>query len=430
MNLLRAIALFFLLSSSVLAQPLVNIRPLSKDPSRPVWFVKRDALPMLDVAVILPAGSVRDGDKPGLASLTAYLLATAPGGDSEAAFAKKLARNGIKYNIDVQKDFVQWHFRSLSDQASIEHLEQAISALLLQPDFKRMAYGRVKAQLAHIHHIHSLNPKDIVPVEIYKHLFQAQNYGHAAIVDKVAYDAINPKAVYDFYQKYYLRQNAKIAIVGAISAQQAKEIAKRYQQGLKAPVSQAVLHVDKKQRNQVRIITMPTTQANIVLATYGYHANAKERIAMLLGNEMLGGSYALGRLNNYMRQEMGYAYSISSFWWPLSFAGVYGVKMQVDKNKAHQALQDLYYQVARFAQFGPTSTEFNQAKKALIASYPMRFSSAKSLINTLSFLLAYDYLIDTINDFPAKVEALDLKTVHRVMQNQLKGPWLTLIVGA
>ena len=150
MKLLRAIALFFLLSSSVLAQPLVNIRPLSKDPSRPVWFVKRDALPMLDVAVILPAGSVRDGDKPGLASLTAYLLATAPGGDSEAAFAKKLARNGIKYNIDVQKDFVQWHFRSLSDQASIEHLEQAISALLLQPDFKRMAYGRVKGQLAHI----------------------------------------------------------------------------------------------------------------------------------------------------------------------------------------------------------------------------------------------------------------------------------------
>jgi len=68
-----------------------------------------------------------------------------------------------------------------------------------------MAYGRVKGQLAHIHHIHSLNPKDIVPVEIYKHLFQAQNYGHAAIVDKAAYDAISPKAVYDFYQKYYLQ---------------------------------------------------------------------------------------------------------------------------------------------------------------------------------------------------------------------------------
>jgi hypothetical protein len=105
-SLFLTLSLSFLPTSVLAADPkaVVNIQHWQTNQGVPVYFVPTPEIPMLDVDVVFDAGSARDGDKPGLANLTAGMLDEGAGKLNTDQIAEAFDNVGAIYSIDVNQD--------------------------------------------------------------------------------------------------------------------------------------------------------------------------------------------------------------------------------------------------------------------------------------------------------------------------------------
>jgi zinc protease len=97
---LAATALLF--TAAAVAAP--KIQSWHTDSGAKVLFVPAPDLPMVDVRVVFAAGSARDGDKSGLASMTADMLTEGAGDLSADAIAERVESVGAELGTGAERD--------------------------------------------------------------------------------------------------------------------------------------------------------------------------------------------------------------------------------------------------------------------------------------------------------------------------------------
>ena len=111
----------------------------------PVLFVAAPDLPMLDVRIAFQAGSARDGDQPGLASLTANLLDQGAGEWDANTIAERLEAVGAEMSIDAQRDMASASLRSLTRQPALNQALETLALVISQPRFAESDFERMRA---------------------------------------------------------------------------------------------------------------------------------------------------------------------------------------------------------------------------------------------------------------------------------------------
>ena len=98
-NILKWLRVVLLISAGLLAasaQALPEIQSWTTKNGTRVLFVEAHELPMLDIRVVFDAGSARDADQPGVASLTNALLDQGAAGLDAGAIAAGFEQHGAK----------------------------------------------------------------------------------------------------------------------------------------------------------------------------------------------------------------------------------------------------------------------------------------------------------------------------------------------
>ena len=112
----------------------------------PVYFIHTPELDMLDIVLNLNAGSSRDGQHQGLATLTASLLDNGSMHKTADEIARHLEQLGSEYFSFSDRDRTMLNLRTLSDK---EHLPPSINLfteILSQPAFRKDDFDRLKNQ--------------------------------------------------------------------------------------------------------------------------------------------------------------------------------------------------------------------------------------------------------------------------------------------
>ncbi|MDO8264708.1 MAG: pitrilysin family protein [Gallionella sp.] len=397
-----------------------------------VLFVEDHDIPMLDVAVTLPAGSSFDAaEKSGVASLTHHLLDLGAEGLSEDDISRGMADIGAQLSGSFDPDRAGVSLRTLSSAAERDKALDIMARVLQRPLFPETILTREKARV-----IDALKEAETKPESIADKAFQKAVYGahpyalsapEAASVEKITVQDLS-----DFYRSHYQASGAVVAIMGDVSRAKAEVIAQQLTGELPLAAAAAALpDVETRIAASEQRISHPASQSHILVGAPGMARTDPDYFSLYVGNHILGGGGFTSRLMNEVREKRGFAYSVYSYFMPLKQPGVFQIGLQTKKEQADEALQLVRKILADFISNGPNEKELLAAKQNIIGGFPLRIDGNRKILDYLSAIGFYDLPLTYLDDFTRKVEQVNVAQIRAAFARHIDPQAMaTVIVGA
>jgi len=398
-----------------------------------VLFVEDHDIPMLDVAVSVPAGSGFDAaDKSGVAGLTHHLLDLGAEGLSEDDISRGMADIGAQLAGSFDADRTSVTLRTLSKAAERDKALEIMSRVLQKPMFPDAVLVREKARILAALKEAETKPESIVDKAFQKAVYGAHPYGLPASGEIASVEKITVKDVRDFYTAHYRARAAVVAIMGDVSRAEAEAMAEKLTAQLAAgdaPVALekvTPLSVASEQR-----MAHPASQSHILLGAPGMSRSDPDYFALYVGNYILGGGGFVSRLMNEVREKRGLAYSVYSYFIPLKQTGAFQIGLQTKKEQADEALQLARGTLADFIAKGPSDKELLAATQNIVGGFPLRIDSNRKILDYLSIIGFYELPLTYLDDFTGKIEKVTVAQIREAFARHLNVQTMaTVVVGA
>src|SRR5574340_744295 len=193
-----------------------------------VLFVEDHDIPMLDVAVTLPAGSSFDAaEKSGLASLTHQLLELGVEGLSEDDISRGMADVGAQLTGSFDPDRASISLRTLCSAAERDRAVDIMARVLQRPLFPETILAREKARVIAALKEAETKPENIADKAFHKAVFGTHPYALPASGEVASVEKVTAQDLSAFYRAHYRARDAVVAIMGDITRPQAEAIAQQ-----------------------------------------------------------------------------------------------------------------------------------------------------------------------------------------------------------
>ncbi|MDX8379759.1 MAG: pitrilysin family protein [Gallionella sp.] len=414
---------------TVVANAIPQIQHWQSASGAKVLFVENHDIPMLDVAVNVPAGSAYDR-KSGVASMTHNLLDLGAKGLSEDAIASGLADIGAQLGGSIDQDRASVTLRTLSSE---REPALAIMARVLQhPTFNADILTREKTRL-----IAALKEAQTRPEYRASRLFQKALYGTHPYAQPVAGEVASVETIttgnlQDFYRAHYNAKRAVVAIMGDVTRAKAERIALQLTSQLPVSTEQFIIPaVNMQIKASEQRIAHPASQSHLLIGVPGMSRTDPDYFPLYVGNYILGGGGFVSRLMNEVREKRGLAYSVYSYFMPLKLPGPFQIGLQTKKSQANEALALVRKTLKNFVAHGPTAKELHAAKQNIVGGFPLRINSNRKILAYLSVIGFYDLPYRYLNDFQGRVERVTLAQIRDAFKRHIHPDAMaTVMVGA
>ncbi|MDF1643833.1 MAG: pitrilysin family protein [Pseudomonadales bacterium] len=396
-----------------------------------VYFVASEQLPMLDIRMIFNAGSARDDATPGIARLTNATLAAGTNTLNATEVAAGFEQVGAQFGLGAHRDMALLRLRSLSELNHLMPALDLLANLVSAPRFPEDAVVRDKNQmLANIKH--SLQqPGSIASKAFYQALYPQHPYAIPGEGSVDSIPQIQPVDLKKFHQQYYVSQNLTIALVGAISLNQAKQIANRLTRDLPAGSAAAPLPEPPPGTALKKHIEFDSNQTHILVGTTAIKRDNPDRVALILGNEILGGGALTSLLGKEIRQKRGLSYSVNSQFIPMQSQGPFQISLQTRNDQTTEALTAIHQVLTQFIDHGPTQEQLADAKRQLIGYSLFGNASNAGIVSQLGSVGFYQLPIESVFKTEREIQAVTLEQIKTAFQHYLDPEQLVIItVGA
>lgn len=396
-----------------------------------VMFVPAPQLPMADIRVVFDAGGARDGDKPGLAQMTAGMLNQGGGEWDSDALAQRFDSIGANYGVSVARDMAAFSLRTLTDEALLDKAVTTFAAILSSPTFPEEDFSRLRKNALIALQDKLQSPGAIADELFYQALYDQHPYAAPVEGNKDSLKAIQVEDLKQFYSRYIVGNNAVVAIVGQFNRQQAEVLAERVVgQLLPGEAAPALPEVAALKKAEQINRTHPSTQTHILVGQPGMRRGDRDYFSLYVGNHILGGSGFGSRIMETIREERGLAYSSYSYFVPQRVKGPFIMGLQTSNGQAQQALKLLHEVLVKFIDQGPTEEELSHAKKNITGGFALRIDSNRDIVEYIAMIGFYDLPLDYLQTFNQKVEAVTAAQIRDAFQRRINPEKLiTVTVG-
>ena len=428
MRLLSLMVLAFS-SATVFATP--QIQTWQTENGAKVLFVPATEIPMLDVRIVFDAGSARDAGISGLAVLTNGLLAEGAAGKSSQQIAEEFESVGAQINNDAMRDMALIGVRSLTESRYLTPAIENLKQVLTQPDFPTDAYQRELNRMKVAVKAQQQSPAELASEAFYKAVFDDHPYASPVSGTEESLERITLDDVKAFYKKYYVANNATVAIVGNVERWQAEEIVKALVSALPAGEKAPALPPVKPLTEAKKIvIDYPSTQTHIYVGQTGMKRGDDDYFSLYVANHPFGGSGFASRLVEVLREENGLAYSVSSYFLPMRESGIFTMSMQTKTEQTEQALTLLNQELLKYVKNGPEKDELAASMSNITGSFPLNIDSNSKLLEYIAMIGFYDLPIDYLDNFIKNIRSVDVKKINDALTRRMHPDrMVTVIVG-
>ena len=423
---------------SSLAQAALPIQHWMTPQGVRVYFLETHSLPMVDLRVNFDAGSARDSQAHGLASLTASLLdqgvLPAPGNGTAQdaqAIAEGFENIGANMGASASVDSAGLSLRSLSDTERFESALKLFSSVMSHPSFPEDAFKRERERALLSLKAAEQKPDSVAQRAFYKALYGEHPYAYQPDGEMDTVQSLTLDEVRSFYAKHYVTASMSIVIVGDLSRPQAEATAERLASSL--PKGEALPAIpaprELKEAKTIRI-PFPSSQASILIGQLGMSRSDPDYFPLYVGNHIFGGSGFSSILMEEIREKRGLAYGVYSYLLPMQQPGPFLMGVQTKLEQAEQAESLMRENLAKFIQNGPKSAQLEHAKSNIIGGFPLRLDSNKDIAGWLSIMAVYQLPLDFLERYPQEVKATTEASIRKAWQARIQPDrLLTVIVG-
>ena len=389
-----------------------------------VLYVFAPELPMLDLQVIFDAGSVRDGNKPGVASLTNGLLSHGAKLGNEILSVDDIAERfdsiGARFGAGASKDNAEISLRTLTDEKWLAKAVATMQAVINSPTFDTSELERVRKQLLISFEGRKQSAGTIASETFYKGLYKDHPYAVPSIGNEESVKILSRNDLISFYKKYYVAKNALVTIVGDVDRKKAEALAEQIVG--KLPTGKKAGELSAVNDLQAAFSVhheFPSSQTHIIMGQPGVHRKDKDYFTLYVGNHILGGSGFGSRIMQEIREKRGLAYSSYSYFSPMLKRGPFIIGMQTSNKQTEEALKVLSETLNDYVNNGPTEKELLHAKKNITGGFPLRVDSNSDISNYLSVIAFYNLPLSYLKDFNGRVEAVSLEQIKDALKRRI-----------
>ncbi|HUS20274.1 MAG TPA: pitrilysin family protein [Terriglobales bacterium] len=395
-----------------------------------VMVLEQHKLPQVSYSLWIKSGALSDPkDAPGLASFTADMLREGTTTRKSSEIAAQLDDLGVQLNANAEfgRDLTAISASSLSD--ATDKTMELLADIVLNPTFPTEELERYRRrELIGLQQLRS-NPGYLGRERLAKAI-----YGDSPLaVQSPTVESLrgaNPTSLKAFHGKFYAPNNAILGIAGDITLAQAQALAEKYfgswkKQDLAKP---AMLDVSNRNNAKVYLVDRPgSVQSNILAGTVSLKRSDPDFIALTVANRILGGGSS-ARLFQNLREDKGYTYGAYSRLSSDIYPGTFVANTEVRNAVTDGSLKELMFEMKRLREESVGSTELEEAKRSLVASFALSLESAGDLLNRSMSVKYYGLPVDYWDRYSDEVAKVDAPKVQQIAQKYIDLPHLQIVV--
>lgn len=429
--IVSAVITFVLLLSSPLAAAVPAIQNWRTANGVPVYFIPARELPMVDVQILFNAGSIYDGERPGLAKLTSALLEEGAGDWTADMIADRFDQVGARFSASSRRDSAVISLRSLVEPRYLQPAVETATRLLKEPSFAPDAVERVRQQLLTALRERGQSPGAIAQDAFFKALYGTHPYGSPPEGTTASLNAITRADIQAFQQRYYTAANAVVAMVGDLDRTAAEQLANTLVGSLpKGETAAPPPPVPLLASSQTIRIPHPSSQTHILIGQVGVNRADPDYYPLFLANHVLGGNGLVSQLSQEIREKRGLAYGAYSAFSPMRQAGPFLINLQTRNDQVDTALQVAQTTLREFTHQGPAAQTLEEARQNITGGFALDLAGNSKLAGALGAIAFYGLPLDYLQNYIAMMNGIQLEQVKTAWQRHIQPDQLiTVIVG-
>ncbi|TIV25709.1 MAG: insulinase family protein, partial [Mesorhizobium sp.] len=412
-------ALFFLLLPALAARAEMNIQEVKSKKGITAWLVEDHSIPLIAIRFVFDGGSAQDpAGKEGLVNLMTGLFDEGAGDLYSDAFQQKLDDAGAEMSFQAARDGTYGSMRMLSEQK-----DEAFGLLKLavnSPRFDQAPIDRIRAQVLSGILANERDPNTVAQQRWLRAIYGEHPYSRSDQGTKGSLTTITADDIRAFHKANFARGGLHVAVVGDIDAATLGNklddvFGDLPEKQTLAPVSD----VTPKLGQQLEV-NYDLPQTSLQLAWPGVKRSDPDFFAIVLMNEILGGSTFTSRLFSEVREKRGLAYGVSSDLVDNEHSHALLVTTATRSDRAAETLSIVRQVVKDMAENGPTEEELAAIKKYMIGAYAINnLDSSASIAATLVELQVDNLGIDYMKRRAALINAVTLADVKAAAKKLL-----------
>ena len=385
------------------------------------FFVEDHALPLVNVSLVIRAGSHLDpDDKRGLTSTMLSLLRS---GGTKLWKAE---------DFDEEADFLA---ATISTSAGLSSSDANLNVLTKDLDkgldlffemLKNPAFQQDRLDLHQSRVLQNLQRRNDRTVSIerreWARLMRGSNHPSSAQITIATVESISGADLRSFHQRYVRPANFIFAVSGDFDTEQMKTLLESRMQGWEA--GERAPRIEPPDHTPVPGVYMvnkaDVNQGRVSMGHLGIELGNPDEFAVDLMNDILGGSGFTSRILSRVRSDEGLAYSVgSSFSAGAYYPGTFRAAFESKSRTCAQATQIILDEIQKIRTEKVTQEELETIKNHAVEIFSRFFSSAGIVAGTF----ATDELIgrdpDYWTHYRDRLKAVTAEDVLRVAREYL-----------
>jgi len=395
-----------------------------------ILVIENNKIPAVSIRMVFKdAGSFNDGDKYGLASMTAEMLTKGTVKRTASEIAEEI--DFVGGSINAGSD---WDGSYISLSVLKKHLNTGIEILsdvAQNPVFAEDELARVKEQrLSSI-----LQGKDdagnLSDKKFNKVVYGELPYSNPAEGTEASVKSMTKEDLQDFYKKNYYAGNLIIAFVGNITKEEALKITEEKFSSLPMNVSGKQNSVNKDKLGSVKgvfIVNKPgAVQSSLRVGHIGIPRNNPDYIAVTIMNTILGGYFG-SRINYILREKHGFTYGARSGFNPHLYLGDFSVDTDVRNDVTDSSITLILEELNKITKEEVTDEELETVKNYMTGVFPLQLETANAVASRVINLKLYDLPKDYYSKYISAINKLTKKDILNAAKKYIKPGDITIVV--
>jgi zinc protease len=383
-----------------------------------IYLMEQHEVPLINVSVILPAGAIYDGEKAGLASLTAVALKHGTASYPKAKLDEELDFIGADVTTYATKEAA-----GLSAQFAAKDREKAlhiINELLTAPVFDTAEFTKEKRRTLVRLEQAKESPRSVIGSYFDKFLFGSHVYGNIISGTIGTVSGLTPEDIQQFYKENYIPNGAAISIVGDFNSKDMKaaitKLFGNWKSGKQAAANLAGQPVAKPSGNRVLLVNKDDArETTFYIGAPGISRNNPDYIAIDVVNTLFGGRFT-SMLNDELRVNTGLTYGANSRFSPLKNAGSFYISTFTATKTTEAAMDTALSVLKRLHAKGVDETSLASARNYVKGQFPPRYETSGQLAGLLTQMFWYKFDESFINNFQKNVDGLTVAKAKEIIE--------------
>ena len=382
-----------------------------------IYLMEQHEVPKISVSVILPAGSIYDGDKAGLASLTATAL-------------KHGTKNFTKAKLDEELDFIGAGVNTYASKESAglsadfaakdkEKVFSIIYDLLTAPTFDTSEFSKEKKRVLVRLDQAKESPRSVIGSYFDKFLYGGHVYGNITGGTTSSVGALTADDLKQFYSANYIPNGSAIAVAGDFNSKDMKAALTKLFSGWKAgkqpSANLASAPLIPPSGNRVLLINKDDAkETTFFIGAPGISRNNPDFVSVDVINTLFGGRFT-SMLNDELRVNTGLTYGAGSRFASLKNGGSFYITTFTAAKTSEAAIDKALEVLKKLHSTGVDETALASAKNYVKGQFPPRYETGGQLAGLMTQMFWYNFNESFINNFQKNVDGLTLDKAKEII---------------